>query len=102
MTLSSLDSPNGGNLLGKYLTWSLFSPSERTIVSYGKDEDEREDDLLCKRSYSIKNRSTGQGEDFAGVSTGIEAVVFVPACFSRANISLSVESTSVESLVKIV
>ena len=50
---------------------------------------------------SMIGRGT-QGEGFAGVSSDIgEPFVFVAACFSRANISLSVESTRVESLVKI-
>ena len=43
-----------------------------------------------------------QGEGFGGLSSGIgEPFVFVAACFSRANMSLSVESIRVESLVKI-
>jgi hypothetical protein len=43
-----------------------------------------------------------QGEGFGGVSSGImEPFVFVAAYFNRANMSLSVESTRVESLVKI-
>ena len=57
-----------------------------------------------RRRSGIKKdpRPSIQGEDFVGVSTGIEAVVFVVACFSNANSSLSVESTRVEFLVKIV
>ena len=43
-----------------------------------------------------------QGEAFAGVASGIEEpVVLVAAYFSRVNVSLSLESTRVESLPKI-
>ena len=53
------------------------------------------------RILLMSGRGT-QGEGFGGVSSGIgEPFVFVAACFSRANMSLSVESTRVESLVKI-
>ena len=50
---------------------------------------------------SMIGRGT-QGEGFAGISSGIgEPIVLVAACFSRVNMSLSVESTRVESLLKI-
>jgi hypothetical protein len=56
-------------------------------------------------SHGIRPGSFGrgtQGEGFWRVSSGTgEPFVFVAACFSRSNMSLSVESTRVESLVKI-
>ena len=52
---------------------------------------------LCGRLHWV-----AADEGFAGVSSGIgEPFVFVAAYFSRENIWLSVESTRVESLVKI-
>jgi hypothetical protein len=58
------------------------------------------EDIAAARA-DLSGRGT-QGEGFGGVSSGIgEPFVFVAACFSRANMSLSVESTRAESLVKI-
>jgi len=42
-----------------------------------------------------------QGEGFGEVSTGVGEPLAFPARFSKANMSLSVESTRAESLVKI-
>ena len=54
------------------------------------------------RARTLMSGRGTQGEGFWGVSSGTgEPFVFVAACFSRANMSLSVESTRVESLVKI-
>jgi hypothetical protein len=57
--------------------------------------------LVPLREFNLSRKGT-QGEGFAGVSSGIgEPVVLMAACFSRVNMSLSVESTRVESLLKI-
>jgi len=71
--------------------------SQRKICLFREQETS-----LVEASRHQKQVRQVQGEDFARVSTGIEPVVFVPACLSKANISLSVERTSVELLVKIV
>src|SRR6516165_7013917 len=57
--------------------------------------------LVPLLEFNLSGRET-QGEGFSGVSIGIgEPGVLVAACFSRANMSLPVESTRVESLLKI-
>jgi hypothetical protein len=97
--------PKGGRLEGlevNFCNRAAGTPTSLAWSASGRHVSETRGWGRRRRARTSMSGRGTQGEGFWGVSSGIgEPFVFVAACFSRANMSLSVESTRVESLVKI-